>query len=160
MEANGIMGDKGIFFRPFYLSEEIVERYFEWFNRAENRVRLYDGTPMGREEVRAWIISRIEDKKGEYFFAYKGDEMVGHIGLRGINRVKNFGGIGTFIPEKKIRADALERGIQYLINVSNNINLELLTAEFVDEEQDIISFFLEAGFVRVVGAPNYLTLKL
>lgn len=152
---------KLIKFRSFYLAQHIIAKYVDWFNQEEYREALYSGTPRTKEDVRAWIAACIEDPQREYFFVYASGELIGHIGLRGINQKLKHAEVGSFFPHKRQRqGEVMEKGLLFLISKATKLGIKLLTADFVLTDSPHLKPFLKVGFTRTPFAPHYLTLHL
>lgn len=148
-------------FKQFQLSENIVARYVQWFNRSEYREVLYAGTPRTKADVRAWITACIEDPQREYFHVYLSGRLIGHIGLRGVDRRYSHAQIGSFFPDDKHRyGEVMEKSLKYLIKAAKESGIELLTADFVLEASPHLDRFLATGFTRTPTVPHFMTLKI
>lgn len=136
--------------------------YFKFFNNKRFKGVLYKGTPKTREEVRAWIVDCIEDKSKRYYFVFRGDKLIGHIGLRGINPTA--GGhtdIGSFFPNKQDwNGKPMENSLKHIIKEARELNLKLLAADFEDEKSPRIKIYKRVGFTPNPLATHYLTLQI
>lgn len=155
------MGEQGLQLKPFYLEQRIVAKYVDWFNQEEYREVLFAGTPRTKEDVEAWITACMQDPQREYFFVYLNGELIGHIGLRGINRKLKHAEVGSFFPDKSHQeGETMKEGLLFLIDKAKQLGITLLTADFVLEESTRLQSFLAVGFTRTPTAPHYLTLKI
>jgi RimJ/RimL family protein N-acetyltransferase len=122
---------------------------------------LYEGTPKTREEVRAWILDCIEDESKRYFFVFRNDKLIGHIGLREINFKRKHADIGSFFPNKRDwDGRPMYDALKFIIEEARKLGLKLLAADFENEKDKKIALFNKSGFTPNPLAPHYLTLKL
>ena len=148
-------------FIPFFFSQKILEQYYLWFNNKRFQGILYQGTPKLKNEVKAWIIDSIEDPSKRYFFVFRNDKLIGHIGIKNINFKLKHADVGSFfIDGRDRRGKTMVEALKFIIKETQKLNLKLLAADFVDEFQLQIKPFLKSGFVQNPQAPHYLTLKL
>lgn len=150
-----------ISFRPFFFSQKILDQYCQWFNNKRFLKVLYQGTPKTKNEVKAWIIGSAEDPSKRYFFVFKNKKLIGHIGLKNINFKLKHADVGSFFAESSHRkGKAMETALEFLVEKAKELGLQLLTADFVDQNQPQIKPFLKAGFTPGPQASHYLTLSI
>jgi hypothetical protein len=155
------MGSSEIKFRPFYIDGKVIKKYVEWFNKGEYKDILYEGTPRSKKDVKAWIISMIEDKSKRCYFVFKGGILLGNIELTRINFKTKTAQVHSFFASlRDWTGKPMRESLQFIIGEAGKLELSLLGADFGKEYEKLSKQFIKSGFIRDIQAPHYFTLRI
>lgn len=146
-----------VILRP--IIEEDVPKFFVWMNDPSITMFNYHSLPLSLEQEKEWFKKQLQqlDKINLAIVDTQKNNLIGSIGIHGIDQRSGFGTTGTIIGDKEYwgLGYGTEAKMLFLHFIFYELNLRKIYSEVMGFNERSIQYSLKCGYVKEAVLPAH-----